>query len=138
MNRYTYEEITVGQTETFSIQITEEMMQGFCAVSGDCNPLHTDSEFAKSRGHRDRVVYGMLTASFLSTLAGMYLPGEKSLIHRVETEFPAPVYINDTLHVSGTVVRKEDAFRTIELKVVIRNQDEKKVCRGKMRIGVIE
>ena len=48
----------------------------------------------------------MLTASFLSTLAGIYLPGEKSLIHSVETKMIKPVFIGDELIVTGKVSEK--------------------------------
>ena len=131
-------DISIGHTESFEVKVTEEMMKMFCQISGDVNPLHCDSEFARSKGYRDKVAYGMLTATFLSTLAGVWLPGEKSLIHQVEAEFPNPVYIGDSLKVEGTVKEKNDTFRFIVLKVIVKNQDGKKVLRGKMRIQVME
>lgn len=138
IKHYSYEDINVGQTESFEVKVTEEMMQKFCQISGDINPLHCDSEYARLKGYQDKVAYGMLTATFLSTLAGVWLPGEKSLIHQVEAEFPNPVYIGDSLKVEGTVKEKNDTFRFIILKVIIKNQDGKKVLRGKMRIQVME
>lgn len=138
MNHYIYDEIAIGHTEAFTVVVTEEMVSGFYRITGDNNPLHSDDTFAQNseNGFLNKVVYGMLSASFLSTLAGVYLPGEKSLIHRVEVEFPAPVYVGDTLSFSGEVVRKDDNFNTIEIKVIARNSDGKKVLRGKMRVGV--
>lgn len=136
MNSFTYADIAVGQTERFSKTITEETMRSFRDVSGDENPLHNDSDYAQSAGYDGRVVYGMLTASLLSTLAGMYLPGKYSLIHHVECDFPAPVFIEDTLTVEGEVTEKNDLFKVFEMKVTIRNQDNKKVLRGRMRVGV--
>ncbi len=79
----------------------------------------------------------MLTASFLSTLAGVYLPGERSLIQQVEIKFAKPVYIGDTLTVTGQVAEKNDTVQRIELKVTITNQDAAKVLRGKMGVLVI-
>lgn len=138
INRYSYEDIPVGHTERFTVTVTEEMMKSFCAISGDVNPLHGSSSYAQKKGYPDKVVYGMLTASFLSTLAGVWLPGERSLIHQVETEFPSPVYVGDSLTVEGTVKEKNDTFRFLVVKVVIRNQKGQKVLRGKMRIQVTE
>ena len=80
----------------------------------------------------------MLTASFLSTLAGIYLPGKYSLIHGMEIEFPKPVYVGDQLTITGTVSNKDDRFRYFLMKIMIRNQNNQKVCRGKMRIGVMK
>lgn len=138
INYYSYEDIHIGHTESFEVRVTEEMMQSFCQISGDVNPLHCDTKYARSKGYRDKVAYGMLTATFLSTLAGVWLPGEKSLIHQVEVEFPNPVYIGDSLNVEGTVKEKNDTFQFIILKVIVKNQDGKKVLRGKMRIQVME
>lgn len=138
IKHYSYDDINVGHTESFSVTVTEEMMTSFCQISGDINPLHCDSSYARSKGYQDKVAYGMLTALFLSTLAGVWLPGERSLIHQVEVEFPAPVYAGDVLQVEGIVKEKNDTFHFIVVKVIIKNQDGKKVLRGKMRIQVIE
>ena len=138
MNRYTYDEISVGMTESFSATVTEEMMKSFLAITGDVNPLHNDEEFAKSKGHPSRVVYGMLTSSFLSTLAGVYLPGERSLIHSMETRLMKPVYIGDTLTVTGKVIEKSESVPVMIISVNIKKQSGEMVLRGKMQIGVTD
>ncbi len=137
MNTYTYDEIEVGQAESFTVTVTEDMLSSFKAITGDNNPLHNDEDFAKAKGQPGRVAYGMLTASFLSTLAGVYLPGERSLIQQVEIKFAKPVYIGDTLTVTGQVAEKNDTVQRIELKVTITNQEGAKVLRGKMGVLVI-
>ena len=136
MNTYTYEEIEVGHRESFTVTVTEADMDKFREITGDQNPLHKDADYAKDHGHKDRVVFGMLTASYLSTLAGVYLPGERSLIHSVDVKFEGAVYPGDELTIEGTVVEKNDTFELIIIKVVIRNQNNKKVCKAVMQIGV--
>lgn len=135
MNTYTYEQITVGHTETFDAAVTEEMMKSFHELTGDCNPLHLDGDFAKKRGFDGKVVYGMLTASLLSTLAGVYLPGLNSIIYETNLKFAAPVYVGDMLTVKGEVTSKNESFKILELKVTISKSDGTKVLRGKMKIG---
>ncbi len=135
MNNYSYEELMTGHKESFSVRITDDMMDSFRNLSGDFNPLHRDAETAARAGHPKPVVFGMLTASFLSTLAGVYLPGEKSLIQEVEIKFMKSVYPGDTLEITGEVAEKHDAVRVITLKVSIRRQNGEKVLRGRMRIG---
>nr|MCR5590424.1 MaoC family dehydratase N-terminal domain-containing protein [Lachnospiraceae bacterium] len=110
MNEYTYEEISIGQKESFSVTVTEEMLEKFRDITGDINPLHNDEEYAVSKGHPKKVAYGMLTASFLSTLAGVYLPGRRSLIHEVSVKFSKPVYPGDVLTIEGEVEGKTDAY----------------------------
>ena len=137
MNEYTYDEITLGQTESFDVTVTLPMLERFREDTGDINPLHNDADFAREQGYQGRVAYGLLTASFLSTLAGVYLPGKWCLIQHVETDYPLPVYPGDTLSVSGTVKEKDDTFRTVTLAVRIRNAAGKTVLRGRMRLGVL-
>lgn len=136
MNEYRYEEIDIGQRESFSVTVTEEMMLSFRTITGDINPLHNDEDYAVSKGHPGKVVYGMLTASLLSTLAGVYLPGKNSLIHEVKIKFSKPVYIGDTLTVEGIVEEKHDVYSLIILKVLIRNQNGDKVLKATMQVGV--
>lgn len=137
MNHYVYGQLTVGQKEEFSVVVTEEMMDRFREITGDVNPLHNEDDFAISHNYRQRVVYGMLTASFLSTLAGVYLPGELSLIQSVETKFVKPVFVGDIILISGVVAELNDSVRQIVLKVVMTNQVGEKVLKGTMKIGVL-
>ena len=137
-NDFCYEEIRIGQTETFTVRIREDMVETFGLVTGDNNPLHTDEIYARESGYAGKVVYGMLTASFLSTLAGGYLPGKNALIMREEMNFLQPVYVGDELIVSGKVIEKNDKYRFIVLKVLIKNQNDVRVGLGRMEVGVRE
>ena len=137
MNNYKFEDLSVGMSESFKVTITQEMLDSFKGITGDINPLHNDESFAVSKGHPGRVAYGMLTASFLSTLAGVYIPGERSLIQQVETKFSSPVYIGDELTVKGEIAELVESVQRLELKVTITNQSGKKVLRGKMQILVV-
>ncbi len=137
MNEYRLEDIYVGMEEAFSVTITEEMMSHFTEITGDINPLHNDEDFAKAMYHPSRVVYGMLTASFISTLGGVYLPGKYCLIQGVEVKFAKPVYIGDVLLVSGKVTELHESVGQLTIKVTIKNQDGTIVCKGKLKAGVM-
>ena len=136
MNHYTLAEMVPGLSAEFTVTVTEEMMDQFRAITGDVSPIHIDADYAKDRGFPGRVVYGMLGASFFSTLAGVYLPGEHCLLHGVECKFARPVFIGDVLTVSGTVTEVNETFREITVKAVITNQNGQKVTRGVIRAGV--
>lgn len=139
MNEYQFSEIQIGDKETFTYNIDKIKMDLFRQLSGDENPLHTDLEFAKEKGYTENVVYGQLTAAALSTLAGMYLPGKLSIIHKIETNFLKPVFISKCpLLVTGIVKEKDERFKTITLKFEIFDNTNVKVCKGKMRIGFLE
>lgn len=136
MNAFTLANLQVGQTESFTTTVTEEKMAQFYAITGDNSPIHMDDAAAKKRGHKGRVVYGMLGASLFSTLAGVYLPGATCLLHSVEAKFIKPVYIGDTLTVTGKVHEINETFGTITIKGVITNQNGEKVTRGLIQAGV--
>ena len=138
MNHYRLADLTPGVTESFTVTITEEMMAQFYAIPGDTSPIHMDADYAAGRGYPGRVVYGMLGASFLSTLAGVYLPGEHCLLHGVDLKFAKPIFIGDTLTVTGVVDEVNDTFREITIKASIVNQDGKKVTRAVIRAGVAQ
>ena len=136
MNHYTLSEMTPGLTEEFTVTVTAEMMDAFCRITGDVSPIHMDETYAADRVYPGRVVYGMLGASFFSTLAGVYLPGEHCLLHGVECKFAKPVFIGDTLTVRGTVANVSEVGSEAEIKAVILNQDGKKVTRGVIKAGL--
>lgn len=138
MNSYSIDDISVGLKESFKVTVTDSMMQAFRDITGDINPLHTDENFAKGKNYPDKVVYGMLTSSFLSTLAGVYLPGEKSLIREVEVKLKKPVFVGDELTVSGEVTEVNKDFKIFSMKVAITNQAGEKVLRGVMQMGVLD
>ncbi len=138
MNDYSYKNLRGGVQQQFSVTVTEQMMDDFKNITGDINPLHNDDSLARQRHYPQRVVYGMLTASFLSTLAGVYLPGRYGVLHSVETKFTHPVFVGDRLLVSGIVTEMNDCARRVVLKVTITNQDGKKVLRGILKAGVLE
>ena len=136
MNQYSYDEIDIGHKESFEVTITEKMLDSFKSITGDFNPLHADAGYAKSEGYEGRVAYGMLTASFMSTLAGVYIPGERSLIKESKIKFAKPVYPGETISVEGEVTDKNETFHMIVLKVTMKNEKGEKVLRGSMDVMI--
>lgn len=136
VNHYTLADCKVGLEESFVVPVTEEKMKLFYELSGDDSPIHMDKDYAKGRGYEGRVCYGMLQASFFSTLAGVYLPGEHCLLHSVEAKFVKPVFIGDVLTVSGKITEVDETFGVITIKANIFNQNEQKVCRGIIKAGL--
>lgn len=141
MNILGFNDITIGHTESFEFGVTQEKMDTFLQLTHDTNPLHIDSEYAQQNGFTSRVVYGMLSASFLSTFAGVYLPGKFCLLHEVALSFLKPVYIGDTLKITGKVTEKQEAYHQITIKIVIDNIKEGvkplKIAKGHIKAGVL-
>lgn len=138
MNVYRIQDLSVGMKESFTVTITEPMMVKFFEITGDDNPLHRDPEFARKQGFSDRVVYGMLTASLISTFGGKYLPGKYCLIQGVEVKFVKPVMIGDELTVSGEIIKIYQEIKYVLIKITIQNQRGEKVMRGELKAGVLD
>lgn len=140
MNEYRFDEIQIGQVEHFTKKITLRMEEAFREITGDLNPLHSDDEYARNIGNgrfKSHVAFGMLTASFYSTLAGVYLPGKYSLIHSIDNiSFRNPVFEGDTLTVIGEVMAKQNDLQLIQVRAKIMNQDRKIVSKADMKILV--
>ena len=134
---YLWEDLALGLEAAFAVTVTEEMMQQFLAITGDTNPLHVDPAFAARQGFPDRVVYGMLTAAFYSTLAGVHLPGRHCLLHGVDASFVKPVFVGTRLTISGKVSHLNDAYRQAQIAAQITDDGGVVVSRAKIRVGVL-
>lgn len=138
MNEYKFKDLTVGLSESFECVVSQDKLSMFKAISGDFNPLHNDEDFAIQYGFDGKVVYGMLTASLISTMGGVYLPGKYCLIQQVESKFLLPVYVNDILTVKGTVKELNEAVQRASIAIEIRNQKKKKVLKATLDVGFLE
>ena len=126
LNELKYDDIFIGQQESFTINITESMVEKFSNLSGDLNPLHMDNQFAESSSFKKRIVHGMLLASFFSQLIGMKLPGKNALYFSQTLNFHSPCYIDDEIEVVGEVIEKSDSTQIITVSTSIF--DKSKTC----------
>lgn len=138
MKEYKFKDLYTGLNESFSITVTEEMMNSFLHTSQDNNPLHVDTGYAKGKGFRGKVVYGMLTSSFYSTLVGVYLPGRYSLLQGIDITFNSPVFTGDVIKVYGEVSYINEAYKQVEIKAYITNQENKKISTANIKVGIYE
>ena len=136
LNELSYNDISIGQQESFIIKITESMVEKFSSLSGDLNPLHMDNEFAESSSFNKRIVHGMLLASFFSQLIGMKLPGKNALYFSQTLNFRSPCYIDDEIEVIGEVTEKSDSTQIITVSTTIFNKSKTCLIDGIAKIIV--
>ena len=135
-NDLSYDDILIGQQDSFIIKITESMVEKFSNLSGDLNPLHMDNEFAESSSFNKRIVHGMLLASFFSQLIGMKLPGKNALYFSQTLNFRSPCYIDDEIQVVGEVTEKSDSTQIITVSTSIFNKSKTCLIDGIAKIIV--
>jgi len=135
-SEYTFDEIKIGLSKKFQVIITESMVNDFAKISGDFSPIHMDEEYAKSTTFKKRVVHGMLLASFLSRIDGMYLPGKHALYFSQNIEFRKPCFIGDTLTIESVVIDKSISTKILKIESKIMNQKSEILLYGEGRVIV--
>ena len=132
----TFEQIEIGYTKEFQIKVTESLVNDFAKLSGDFSPIHINEDFAKSKKFKGKIVHGMLLASFLSRMVGMYLPGKHALYLSQSLEFHNPCFINDEITVSSIVNEKSESTKIIRIDSKILNNKNEVLLNGTGRIIV--
>jgi 3-hydroxybutyryl-CoA dehydratase len=130
LTNYTYDEIEVGQTASYSKHISEQDIQLFAAVSGDVNPVHLDAEFAATTPFKERIAHGMLTGAIVSAALAIELPGPGTIYLGQSLRFRLPVKIGDEVTIHLEVTGKRDDKRFVTLQCTAVNQKGKKVATG--------
>lgn len=130
LENFTYEEITIGQTATYSKQISERDISLFAAVSGDVNPVHLDEAFAAGTQFKGRIAHGMLTGALISAALAMELPGPGTIYLGQSLRFRLPVKIDDTITIALEVTAKNDRRHQVTLDCKAYNQHQKLVASG--------
>jgi len=136
ISELSFREIKVGQAKNFQVTITESLVNDFAKLSGDFSPIHMSSEYANSTKFKDRIVHGMLLASLLSRMVGMYLPGKHALYSTQTLEFHNPCFIGDVVTVSSIVNDKSESTKIIKIGSKITNGKNEILLNGIGRIIV--
>lgn len=88
-----FEDLEVGLEATHTRVVTEEDIQSFADISGDFNPVHLDDGYASATMFKQCISHGILTASYISAVFGMQLPGPGAIYISQTLNFKAPVFV---------------------------------------------
>lgn len=121
--------------ETFLV--STKTYSDFIQLFKDNNPLHTNEQFAISKGFKGMVMHGNILNGFLSYFIGERLPDKNVIIHSQEIQFKNPVYLNDELKFTAIISGIYESVNAIEFKYDFKNADSKTVAKGKIQIGLL-
>ncbi len=110
-----FEDLTVGQRETLMKTVMDDDVIAFADLSGDRNPVHLSDHFARKTRFGERIVHGLYTASLISTVIGMYLPGPGAVYLSQTLNFRGPVKIGDVINVVVEVQELTEKGRRVKL-----------------------
>ena len=125
-----FKEIQIGDSASIERVVCLKDIETFSNLTGDKNPLHVDQSFAEKSKFGSRVAHGMLTSSFISTLIGVTLPGEGSIITNISLDFRKPVFIDDSLRIIIEAIKKIGLSKQVHFKIKIYNQHSEVVING--------
>ena len=74
----------------------------YAGASGDHNPIHIDSDFAKEAGMPDVFAHGMLSMAYLGRMLTNWQPQAK--LRKFGNRFAAITHLQDAISCSGKVV----------------------------------
>lgn len=128
-------EWSIGDQATIEHSFSSADVYAFVELCGDDNPLHVDENSARRSLAGGRVVHGMLTASWISTLIGTKIPGPGALWNRFSIDWKRMVRIDDKLVFQAEVVALKG--ESMELSVVATRGNETVLC-AEARVSLME
>ena len=134
MSSLTYDEISIGDSASFSKTISESDVYLFAGITGDMNPAHINEEWAKQTVFERRIVHGMLLCGLISNVLGNQLPGNGTIYMSQSVRFLAPVHFGDTITAKVEVVEKKEKKRVV-LKTTCTNQKGETVVEGEALVS---
>jgi len=108
----------VGEKASFARTLTEGDVSLFIGATWDVNPYHTDEVFAQQTPFEKRIVPGLLTASLLTHLGGLWA----FVANKMTFKFLAPVYIGDTITAEAEVIEADQSRGWVRLGCRCVNQ----------------
>jgi len=102
--------------------LTRHTLAVYCAASGDHNPVHVDSDFARASGLGDVIAHGMLIMAYCGRMLGRWVP--QASIKAFDTRFLAMTRIGDAITVEARVIEKlsDHDGRSVRIAITARDQ----------------
>ncbi|HVC96739.1 MAG TPA: SDR family NAD(P)-dependent oxidoreductase [Pirellulales bacterium] len=130
-----FDDFSIGDGVSFARQFTPDDFAAFSALSGDRNPLHHDADYAARSNFGRPIVPLQLAAAPFSAIAGMFLPGHRSLVLDSQLRAIGPVDYGVEVVYSGQVVSKHPALRALTIRVIAFD-GLRVLLEGRLRVRV--
>jgi 3-hydroxybutyryl-CoA dehydratase len=128
LSRRVPETIEVGNVFNFRRTLTDGDVALFIGATWDVSPLHTDAIYAEGTEFGKRIVPGLLTASLLTHLGGLWA----FMATHMDLSFVAPVYVGDTIKAQAEIVELNAEQGWVRLHCHCSNQDDQVVLKGEV------
>ena len=109
--------IQKGQTFTGSEKVDKYRALYYAGASGDYNPIHIDPDFGKMVGLNGTILQGLCTLAFAAKAVTDWA-GDPGKLKKIKCRFSAPVMMEDTISIQGTVADVQAGQAKVNLKVI--------------------
>lgn len=108
----------------------------YCGASGDHNPIHIDTDFAKAAGMPDVFAHGMLSMAWLGLVLTRWVP--QTAICDYSVRFAAITQVGERIFCTGKVVEKfeRNGQRCVRVEMSSANQDDQIKLKGEAVIAL--
>jgi len=129
-------DVGTERTDTMVEKVDRAMFVRYAGASGDFNPIHWNSDFAKSAGYPGVFAQGMFTAGVLGTFLTNWL-GESN-VRRFRTRFIGQVWPGEAIVCSGKVTKvyEENGETRADLDLEVTNADGERKIDGSATVVV--
>ena len=117
---YSAEDLRPGLKVTYEVEISEEDVLTYARLTGDHNPLHVDTDYARTSNYQGRIVHGAFQVGLASALLGMHLPGQKVLLGTINSRFPGPLYFPARVRMTGEIASWNARTLGGQVKVLVQ------------------
>lgn len=99
----------------------------YAGASGDFNPIHIDSDFAKMVGLPSSILHGLFVMGLVARAANAEAGGDPRALKRLSVQFRGMSFPEQEIEVSGEVIEADGSNVTFDL---IASQGENQVIRN--------
>jgi 3-hydroxybutyryl-CoA dehydratase len=127
----------VGQSWTHEWSISNKIYQNFLMLSNDHNLMHTNSNYAKSKGFRDKIVHGNILSCFISFFIGELLPVKDVVIIGQNIKYENAIYINDSVKLIVILSKYHASVNFVQFEFQFVKKNDIQVASGNIQIKIL-
>lgn len=128
--------LKIGHFAEISKTFGENQVKEFSELSEDRNPIHLDSEYAKTTKFGKKIVHGALFSSLISALLGTTLPGKGTVYLSQNSKFVSPCFVGEKVTARVEVIKIHQSKPIVTLKTTCRNSEGKMLMDGEAVVMV--
>jgi acyl dehydratase len=138
MNQISVAQAQVGDAlpEVTFGPVSRATLARYAGASGDYNPIHIDSDFARGAGVRDVFAHGMLSMAQIGRVVTDWAGIGR--VRSIGVRFATLTQIGDVLSCKGQIVERREAdgatLLRIQLSAVLQNGDPAVVGEAEVRV----